>query len=168
MKRASRTCLIALGVLWLAACSNESTRGGTDGSEAAATTAASVAGESPSDSTATTTNSTTTTVADLTDVVHNPASGDFVGALEDVTQQTCDQQTDGWHVTGKATNPTSDVVDYRIYVSLLNGESTTRALVETELLAVAANGNAIFDVMIPIPDDDLHCVLRVERRAPGA
>ena len=165
MKRASRSCLIALGVLWLAACSDESTSSGTGGNEAAAT-AATVADESPSDSTAT--ESTATTVADLTDVVHNPASGDFVGALEDVTQQTCDQQADGWRVTGKATNPTSGVVDYRIYVSLLNGESTTRALVETELRAVAANGNTTFDVMIPIPDDDLRCVLRVERRAPGA
>ena len=84
MKRASRTCLIALGVLWLAACSNESTSGGTDGSEAAATTAGSVAGESPSDSTAIATESTTTTVADLTDVVHNPASGDFMdGSIVD-------------------------------------------------------------------------------------
>ena len=127
---------------------------------------ATVSDESTSDSTAT--ESTTTTVADLTDVVHNPASGDFVGALEDVTQQTCDQQADGWRVTGKATNPTGDVVDYRIYISLLNGESTTRALVETELLAVAASADAAFDVLIPIPDNDLHCVLRVERHAPGA
>ena len=166
MKHASRTCLIAVGVLWLAACSDQSTGGGTAGSEAAATTVATVSDESTSDSTAT--ESTTTTVADLTDVVHNPASGDFVGALEDVTQLTCAQQNDGWHVTGKATNPTAADVDYRIYVSLLNGESTTRALVETELLSVAASANSAFDVLIPIPDNDLHCVLRVERRAPGA
>ena len=166
MKRASRTCLFAIGVLWLVACSDESTSGGTTDSGPAATTAATVADGSPSDSTAA--DSTTTTVGDLTDVLHNPASGDFVGALEDVTQQRCDQQADGWRVTGKATNPTSDVVDYRIYVSLLNGESTTRALVETELLAVATNDDAAFEVLIPIPDDDLHCVLRVERRAPGS
>ena len=111
---------------------------------------------------------TPSTIADLTDVEHDPASGEFVGALSDVTAQTCDQEADGWRVTGTATNPTSGRVDYRIYISLLNGESTTRALVETEIFEVAAGAEGTFDVLIPMPDTDLVCVLRVERRESGA
>ena len=108
------------------------------------------------------------TIADLTDVEHDPASGEFVGALSDITAQTCDQEADGWRVTGTATNPTSGRVDYRIYISLLNGESTTRALVETEIFEVAAGAEGTFDELIPMPDSDLVCVLRVERRESGA
>jgi hypothetical protein len=108
---------------------------------------------------------TPTTVADLTDVVHPPASGEFEGALTDITDQTCVQEADGWRVTGTATNPTSSPADYRIYISLLNGDSVTRALVETEILAVAAGATGTFDELIAMPDTDLQCVLRVERRA---
>ena len=111
---------------------------------------------------------TPSTIADLTDVEHDPASGEFEGALSDITAQTCDQEADGWRVTGTATNPTSGRVDYRIYISLLNGESTTRALVETEIFEVAAGAEGSFDELIPMPDTDLVCVLRVERRASGA
>ena len=108
---------------------------------------------------------TPTTIADLTEIVHPPASGEFEGALTDITDQTCEQEADGWRVTGTATNPTSSTADYRIYISLLNGESTTRALVESEILAVAAGATGTFDELIAMPDTDLQCVLRVERRA---
>ena len=108
---------------------------------------------------------TPTTIADLTEIVHPPASGEFEGALTDITAQTCVQEAGGWRVTGTATNPTSSTADYRIYISLLNGESTTRALVETEILAVAAGATGTFDELIAMPDTDLQCVLRVERRA---
>lgn len=150
------------GALWLAACSNTT----VTESDSAVSTA--IAGDAVgSTERIDGIGSPTTTIADITDVAHPPASGDFVGALVDVTAQTCDREADGWHVTGTATNPTADAVDYRIYVSLLNGASATRALVETEVLAVAAGAAGTFDVLIPIPDDDLRCVLRVERRTPG-
>ena len=143
-----RACCFAAAVLLLGACSD------SPSSDSASTDDHS--GETP------------TTIADLTDVVHDPASGEFEGALTDITDQTCDQEADGWRVTGTATNPTSGLADYRIYISLLNGDSTTRALVETEVLAVAAGATGTFDELIAMPDPDLVCVLRVERRAPGA
>lgn len=108
------------------------------------------------------------TVPDIYQAVHTPASGEFVGAVVDISAHTCEQVTDGWRVTGTATNPTVSPVDYRIYISLVNGVSTTRALVETEVLAVAAGGAEEFDTLIAMPEDDLRCVLRVERRNPGA
>jgi hypothetical protein len=155
-KRALHACFVAAGVLALAACSDDSTGD-------SATTVLPVSATDETGAAVT----TTSAVADVTDVQHSPGSGDFVGALADVTEQTCDQQADGWRVTGRATNPTAAAVDYRIYVSLLDGASATRALVETNLLAVAPSSVGIFDVLIPIPDNDLRCVLRVERRPPG-
>ncbi len=110
---------------------------------------------------------TATTVADITDVVHPAASGEFVGALADVTAHTCSPEAGGWRVIGVVSNPTISSVDYRIFISLLNGVSTTRALVETEVLGVAGGGTGEFNTVIALPDDDLHCVLRVERRSPG-
>ncbi len=135
------------GALWLAACSDPSNGGDHSGED--------------------TVGSTLNTVPDITETVHAPASGDFVGALVDVTSHTCEQVGDGWQVTGEATNPTAAPVDYRIYISLINGAATTRALVETEILAVAPGEVGGFDTLIAMPDDDLRCVLRVERRAPG-
>lgn len=161
MRCAWRVCFIAAGVLSLAACSDESANNVPTSDSSATTLAVNSTDASTAEQ------STTTTVADVTDVAHSPATGDFVGALEDVSGQTCEQEADGWRVTGTATNPTGDAVDYRVYISLLNGESTTRALVEAEVLAVAAGTTGTFDVLIPLPDADLRCVLRVERRAPG-
>ena len=108
-----------------------------------------------------------TTIPDIYDAVHTPASGEFVGALVDISAHTCAQGADGWRVTGTATNPTGNSVDYRVYIGLLNGVSTTRALVETEVLNVAAGGTGEFDMLIAMPEDDLRCVLRVERRDAG-
>lgn len=104
------------------------------------------------------------TVPDLTDIVHTPATGDFVGALKDVSDQKCTRESEGWRVTGTATNPTDGPVLYRIYISLLNSEATTRALVEVEIASVTPDSTGTFDRLIPILDDSLRCVLRVERR----
>ena len=158
MKHLRIALMMTTGLMVFAACSGES-KNGSD----------SVVGTQPADATSQTVvaDVTVTTLDDITDVAHPPASGDFVGALADVTEQTCEQEEAGWRVTGVVTNPTAASVDYRIYISLLNGSLTTRALVETELLAVAVGANATFDELVALPDDDLRCVLRVERRVPG-
>lgn len=147
-----RNCVVAAGVSLLVACSDTS----KDGAETDA-----------SGATIEQTGPTTSTVPDVTEIVHQPASGDFVGALADITDHTCEKTVEGWRVTGTATNPTTDTADYRIYVSLINGAATTRALVETEVAGVAAGQGGSFDILIVLPDDDLRCVLRVERRASG-
>ncbi len=162
MKDISRALAIVVGLVVVAACSDStSTSSDTVAATNTPTTDAVV------ETTVVVDETTTTTVADITDVVNTPGTGEFVGALEDVADLTCEREDDGWRVTGTATNPTTDAVDYRIYISLLNGAAVTRALVETELLAVAASASATFDELIPLPDQDLRCVLRVERHVPA-
>jgi len=147
-----RICLLTTVLVALGGCSDSSVKNdaATDETDHAAEEQAS------------------TTAPAITDVANPPATGEYVGALVDVTDQTCDQVGDGWQVTGVATNPTSAAVDYRIYISLLDGAAATRALVETEALAVAPGASGDFDTLIPMPDNNLRCVLRVERRAAGA
>lgn len=152
MRHVWRNCVVAAGVTLLVACSDASKDGDQSGASGATIDQA---------------GPTTSTIPDITEIVHQPASGDFVGALADITDHTCEKTVDGWRVTGTATNPTNDTADYRIYVSLINGSAATRALVETEVAGVAAGQGGSFDTLIALPDDDLRCVLRVERRAPG-
>lgn len=164
MRRARGVCGLTIAAFALVACSDKSTNETDSTDRNSVATTVDVEATDP----AAVEESTTTTVADIIEIAHDPASGDFVGALDDVTDQTCEHEADGWRVAGSATNPSSDTVDYRIYISLLNGESTTRALVESELLAVAPGASATFDELIDLPDDDLRCVLRVERRVAGS
>jgi len=147
MRSSCRYFLVMVGALSLAACSDESNTSDPVGADTVV--------------------STPTTAADILDTIHAPATGDFVGALVDITNDTCERVSEGWHVTGEATNPTAAAVDYRVYISLINGATTTRALVETEILSVAPGAVGAFDTVIAMPEDNLRCVLRVERRAPG-
>ena len=155
MRNMWRTAFVAATVMTFAACSDLPL---TDGESK----------QAAGDLMALTAALPATTIPDIYDAVHTPASGEFVGALVDISAHTCAQGADGWRVTGTATNPTGNSVDYRVYIGLLNGISTTRALVETEVLNVAAGGTGDFDMLIAMPEDDLRCVLRVERRNPGA
>lgn len=153
MRYVWRNCFIAVVLTLLAACSDMQWEGADQSAASGATIEQ--------------TGSTTSTVPDITEIMNQPASGDFVGALADITDHTCAKTIEGWRVTGTATNPTAGPADYRIYVSLINGAATTRALVETEVAGVAAGEGGSFDTVIALPDDDLRCVLRVERRASG-
>lgn len=151
MHNAWRVSLLAASVMVFAACSES----GGESDKAAGNLINGIAEISVS------------TIPDIYDAAHTPASGVFEGALLDISDHTCAQVADGWRVTGTATNPTGSSVDYRIYISLLNGVSTTRALVETQVLNVASGGAGDFDTVIAMPDDDLRCVLRVERHSQG-
>ena len=145
-------CVLATVLVALGACSDTSVKDGAMSDQTGSST----------------TDQPSATVPAITDVANPPATGEYVGALVDVANQTCEQISDGWQVTGVATNPTSAAVDYRIYISLLDGAGATRALVETDVLAVAPGASGAFDTLIPMPDNNLRCVLRVERRTTGA
>jgi hypothetical protein len=154
MRNVWRVGFVAASVMTLAACSDFPLTSGeakTAGGELMSLVAA----------------TPVTTIPDVYDAAHTPASGEFVGALDDISAHTCAREAEGWRVTGTATNTTASPVDYRIFIGLLNGVSTTRALVETEVLNVAAGGSGEFDTVIAMPEDDLRCVLRVERRNLG-
>lgn len=154
MQSARRIAVIAVGLALLAACSDSGGQG------AATSLDAKTEGQIEA--------TTTSTVPDITDIEHQPATGEFVGALADIGDHTCEQTVDGWRVTGTATNPTTANADYRIYISLVSGVGQTRALVEVEVLKVVPDGSGSFDTVIALSDTDVRCVLRVERRRAEA
>lgn len=104
----------------------------------------------------------------VTDITDAPGSGEgLVGAAADAVTDTCEASGEGWATTGTVTNPTDAAVDYRIYVSLLNGANDTRGLQQVDVVDVAPGATSIWESLIAVPDDDLTCVLRVERYSAG-
>ncbi|MGV8886287.1 MAG: hypothetical protein ACOH1T_11970 [Microbacteriaceae bacterium] len=100
----------------------------------------------------------------ITDITDTPGSGEgLVGAIADNTMGSCERVGDKWTVSGTVANPTDKTAHYRIYVSLLNGANETRALVQVDVNEVAASKKDDWGVKIPVAEDDLSCVLRVER-----
>jgi hypothetical protein len=102
--------------------------------------------------------------AGITDVQDVPGSGeDFTGALSDLMIATCERGDGGWTVGGTVQNPTDGAVSYRLYMSLLTGGSDTRALQQVDVGPVAAGAGADWSMTIPVEEDGLTCVPRVER-----
>ena len=100
----------------------------------------------------------------LTDVTDTPGSGEnLVGALADSATTSCERSGDAWTVAGTVTNPTDAPADYRIYVSLLSASNDTRALVQVDVSGVEAAATSDWTTEIPVAEDDLVCILRVER-----
>lgn len=100
----------------------------------------------------------------VTDIEDAPGSGEgLVGALEDAEVEACEAADGGWAVNGTVTNSTDAEADYRIYVSLLNGAGDTRGLTQVDVDDVAAGDTQQWDTSVELEDDDLSCVLRVER-----
>jgi len=102
----------------------------------------------------------------LTDVTDTPGSGEGLeGALSDTTTDSCARADDSWAVAGTVTNSTDADASYRIYVSLLNAANDTRALVQVDVDALAAGETTDWSTDIPVAEDGLSCILRVERYA---
>lgn len=100
----------------------------------------------------------------ITDVQDTPGSGEgLTGALVDTTTTTCERGDEGWTVAGTVTNPAEGAVNYRIYVSLLTEDQDTRALQQVNVDGVEPGATADWSASIPLEEDDLSCVLRVER-----
>lgn len=104
----------------------------------------------------------------ITDIEDTPGSGENLeGALADSKVATCERDGDEWKVAGTVTNPTDTKAKYRIYVSLLSGTNDTRALVQVDVEDVEPEATEDWDVDIPVAEDELSCVLRVERYDKG-
>ena len=100
----------------------------------------------------------------ITKITDTPGSGTgLVGALADSTISQCVLKSGSWSVTGTVKNPTTTTVKYRIYVSLLAGSGSTRALQQVDVSAVKAGATSKWDATIATAEDGLNCVLRVER-----
>lgn len=114
--------------------------------------------------TKTPTPSATAKTPGITDVTNAPGTGEgLTGAIGDTKVSTCELSGGAWKVAGTATNPTDAAVDYRIYISLLDAGSSTRALKEVDLAGVDAKASKDWSADIPITEKGLSCVLRVER-----
>lgn len=138
--------LIALGLVGACALA------GCSGSDAKATSA------TAKHRTAT----TTTAPAFVANTKNTPGTlKDFVGAHTDVSDTKCGTGDKGWTASGKVKNPTSTKVQYRIYVSFLDSD-TTVGVAESDVKA-APGSTANWTATVGAAGKDLRCVLRVER-----
>ena len=85
----------------------------------------------------------------------------FVGAHADVRDTKCVSGDKGWTAGGKAKNPTKQKVQYRIFVSFLDGDTTT-GIAQTDV-SVKAGATAAWTATVRATGNDLRCILRVER-----
>lgn len=88
----------------------------------------------------------------------------YEGALDDAEMESCEVEGGSLHVSGTVTNPASEVQDYRIYVSALEG-GDTQGLVQVDTLGVEGGETAEWSTDIDLSGDEFECVLRVERFA---
>ena len=89
---------------------------------------------------------------------------DYVGAVEDAEVDTCAAGGDGLDVAGTVTNPESDTQDYRLYVSAMT-DGDTVGLVQVDVADVAGGETSEWESQMDLAQEDIDCVLRVERFA---
>lgn len=87
----------------------------------------------------------------------------FEGARKDVTAENCTRSDTGWLTDGTLVNPTDTVVSYRVYTSFNDPSGELRALVQTDVNDVAPGAEGSWLNQVEVTDDNLTCVLRVER-----
>lgn len=99
----------------------------------------------------------------VTEVTNEPGTGQgFEGAADDVTNDTCQRSGDAWNVGGTVTNSAAEPRSYRIYVALLSS-TETRAMQEVAVDTLQPGAKTDWSATIPVAEDNLSCVLRVER-----
>ena len=111
------------------------------------------------------TSSETTAPLAVTNVSVQPGLSDdgFVGAASDVTTKHCMKVDAGWEADGTVKNSSGANATYRIYVAFNKKDTTdTLALAQTDV-SVANGKSATWTAAGTVGDDDLVCVLRVER-----
>lgn len=101
-----------------------------------------------------------------TDIVDTPGDEDgMTGARSDLEIPTCVLEDGAWNVGGTVTNPTEETVSYRIFMSLLDEDGATVALQQINVDGVEGGAEAEWSGSIPVEQENLQCIPRVERRA---
>jgi hypothetical protein len=139
--------LLLLLIMALAACSTEASPASSEGESAQERRSA------PTEST-----------------VHPGTADDgFAGARIDVTDEECEPGEGGaWQARGLVTNPADADADYRIYVSFLDGADDTLGMTQADVTGLAPGDSEEWETELDLPgEDDLRCVLRVERVGEG-
>jgi hypothetical protein len=99
----------------------------------------------------------------VTATKHTPGSlRGLVGGRADVHDTSCTSAGGAWKAAGKVTNPTASAVNYRIYVSFLQGD-TTVGITEADRGPVAPKATTAWAADVRVPTPGLRCILRVER-----
>jgi len=92
----------------------------------------------------------------------------FEGARDDVTVENCIQTGSAWVTEGTLVNPTDTPVSYRVYTSFNDPSGELRALLQTDVNDVTPGAEGAWLNQVESADDNLTCVLRVERTPAGA
>jgi len=129
-------------------------------------------GNAPSSAVATSaapsTQSTPIIVDPVIDVTTQPGSvPSFVGAIKDVSGQTCTASAEGVTASGTVTNPASAKQDYRIYISVLDSNQTL-GVTEVDVNGVEPGASQQWSGVVKVQMKDPKCVLRVERNDSAA
>lgn len=160
--------ITVVAVVALGGCDADPDDSGTVGSTApqpSMVTETAVAGDATEPSTTTSTSTSVAAAAPvLIDVVNQPGTGEFDGAVGDIADQSCTVAAGRWTSAGSVRNSTEAAADYRVYVSFLDPEGETLALVERDLDAVGADESQQWSVVFDTSVTDVRCVLRIERR----
>lgn len=131
----------------------------TDGTEASSSLPTSDDNTAPS-----TTEPRPDAVVDV-DIQPGQATDEFVGARKDVTVDRCNRRDDEWVAAGTVTNTSGGAATYRIYVAFNVADTAdTRGLVQVDV-QVADGATEEWGATVPVPEDGLTCILRVERVA---
>lgn len=105
----------------------------------------------------------------VTDITDAPGTGEgLVGALSDTQVTTCELADGQWAVEGTATNSSDTSATYRIYVSLLTAGGDTRSLTQVDVEPLEPGAETKWSTTVAVDEEDLNCVLRVERYAVAA
>jgi hypothetical protein len=145
--RALLSSMVFLSIVVLAACTSEGSPARSEGA-------------TPEERTSATTDST---------VQPGTADDGYEGARIDVTDEECEPGDGGaWQARGLVTNPTDADADYRIYVAFLDGADDTQGVTQADVTGLAPGDSEEWDAELDLPgEDDLRCVLRVERVGEG-
>ncbi len=165
--RARRWALVCLVAVALAACTSEPVSSRATVPAAASPTVVTANGPSVDVPAATSTTAGAVQQAVVIDVVNQPGSGDFDGAVGDVGHHTCEAAGGRWTSAGSVRNPTDTSADYRVYVSFLDPSGETLALIERDLDDVDPGESQAWSVVFDTSLVEVRCVLRVERRRAG-
>ena len=102
---------------------------------------------------------TSTTAAFVTAAAHTPGTlKHFVGAKADVRDTTCSAGAKGWHATGTLKNPTRAPARYRVFVSFLDGDTTT-GVAEADVAKLGPGKSGTWSAAVGTDGTNLRCIL---------
>jgi hypothetical protein len=86
------------------------------------------------------------------------------GARSDVDEVSCEEDSGTWVAAGRVSNRTSNLRDYRIYVSFVDADGDTRAVRQADVVSLEPGEQQRWQTSAPLADaTQVRCVLRVER-----